>query len=126
MGGAYSPDFHWTSRLRGRAGLLPYENIDETHSSFTIDDRSGRFTELISRSGYKDAALWSRYPIYHIEVNTSEAGLDSAFCLDPYQVHKVSLAIFYLYSDSFAGLLLSAPFPGRRGLFVVYRISADN
>ena len=90
MGNAYVPSIHWTSRLRGRAGLTPYEAINKTQSTFTIDDLSGSFTELLIRNGYKGATSWRRHVVYHIEVNTSEAGLDSSFCLDPCQVEKVS------------------------------------
>lgn len=93
MGNAYAPSLHWTSRLRGRAGLTPYEYSDKIQSTFTIDDKLGSFTELLIRNGYKNAASWRRYPTYHVEVNTSEVGLVSAFCLDPYQVNRVGFAI---------------------------------
>jgi len=45
MGKAYVSGIHWTSRLRRKAGLMPYENRDKTQSTFTIDDISGSFTD---------------------------------------------------------------------------------
>ena len=94
MGDAYSPALHWTSRLRGKAGFEPYTNNNLAQSTFTIEDRSGSFTKLLSRNGYKLANSWLLSPVYHIEVNTSEEGAFSAFSLSPHQVNKVSLSYF--------------------------------
>lgn len=96
MGNAYVPRSHWTSQLRRKAGIMPYEDSDKTQSTFTIDDISGSFTEMLARNGYKRAASWRRYVTYHIEVNTSESGLLSSFCLDPCQIEKVSFLLSYL------------------------------
>jgi hypothetical protein len=91
MRNAYKPLIHWTSRLRSRVDLMPYESDDITRSSFTIKDVTGTFTNLLVRNGCSIATSWHQYPTYHIEVNTSEGGLQSMFCLDPHQVNKVGL-----------------------------------
>jgi len=89
MGGTYLPILHWTSSLRSKAGICPYENTDSSQSTFTIDDKSGTFTALLLRNGYNAASSWRSHPTYHIEVNTSETGLLSKFYLDPHQINKV-------------------------------------
>ena len=88
---AYSPARHWTSCLRSKAGISPFESPDVSQSTFTIDDELGAFTELLIQNGYKAAGAWRGRPTYHIEVNTSEAGLLSKFYLDQYQIQKVCL-----------------------------------
>jgi hypothetical protein len=104
MGETYSPALYWTSCLRSKAGIYPYENTDRNQSTFTINDKSGTFTELLLRNGYNAARSWRSYPTYHIEVNTSETGLLSKFYLDPHQINKVCLifhCIILLYRLSF-------------------------
>jgi hypothetical protein len=96
MGGTYLPVLHWTSCLRSKAGICPYENTDSSQSTFTIDDKSGTFTELLLRNGYNAARSWRSHPTYHIEVNTSVAELLSKFYLDPHQINKACLTFHYI------------------------------
>lgn len=67
---------------------MPYRSNDKAQSAFTIEDRYKEFSQLLIQSGYKNASSWSN-PTYHIEVNTSDEGLLSAFSLSPNQVNKV-------------------------------------
>jgi hypothetical protein len=104
----YSPVLHWTSCLRSKAGVCAYENTEVSQSAFTIDDKSGIFTELLIQNGYKAASSWRNHPTYHIEVNTSEAGLLSKFYLDPHQIKKVCfnlhlIILFYLLNLCLSG-----------------------
>ncbi|PVH69973.1 hypothetical protein DL98DRAFT_661395 [Cadophora sp. DSE1049] len=88
LGRSYVPTTHWTSRLRGRAGLTPYQSDDMTRSTFTIDDEMGTLTSWLIQKGCEAPTSWNKYPTYHVEVNTSENKFLSSFCLDPYQVQK--------------------------------------
>jgi hypothetical protein len=95
MGQAYRPEAHWTSHWRHRSGLDPFKGDENKFCTFTIADDAGSsaFTQLLIRNGHKKASSWKN-PTYHIEVSTTEGGVESAFTLDPFQVEKVGFTSF--------------------------------
>jgi hypothetical protein len=107
MRNAYSPVLYWTSCLRSKAGVSAYENTEVSQSAFTIDDKSGIFTDLLIQNGYKPASWWRSHPTYYIEVNTSEAGLLSKFYLDPHQIKKVCFNLHLIIFLPLLNLCLS-------------------
>jgi len=93
---AYRPEEEWTSHLRTKAGYRPYNPVEGTVSStFTIRDRTGSFTRLLTRNGYRDAMRWAAQPTFHLDVITLEEGLQSVFCLHPDQMEIVSAPVAY-------------------------------
>ncbi|KAM5358865.1 hypothetical protein ACJZ2D_014924 [Fusarium nematophilum] len=88
MGGTYRPQEEWTSRLRARAGFRPCTfNDDSISSTFTIQDRGGSFTRLLTRNGYRGAIRWAVQRTFHIDLITIEGNLrDADFCLHPHQL----------------------------------------
>lgn len=88
MGSAYAPGIHWTSRLRGRAGLTPYEVNDKTQSTFTIDDLSGSFTELLIRNGYKSAISWRKRVVTTLKSTRPKLGLIHRFVWIPAKLRR--------------------------------------
>ncbi len=92
MGAAYKPDEEWTSGLRTRAGFRPWQlDEDLPCSTFTINDRSGSFTRMLTRNGYRDSTHWGPSPTFHLDLITVEGTIeDSTFCLHPHQIEMVS------------------------------------
>lgn len=91
MGNAFNPVVHWTSVLRGKAGLPPITHCTMNNSTFSINDKTGALTRFLAHNGYKAAGSWSEPPFYHLEVVTTEGDVNSPFQLDPQQVDKVPL-----------------------------------
>lgn len=81
---------NWTSVLRTKAGHSFYERTDEWVSAFTIDNESDRFAQMLLRLGYQKASRWKRRTRFHIDVVTTEGGLDETeFYLNAEQLKKV-------------------------------------
>ncbi|KXX78121.1 Heterokaryon incompatibility protein 6, OR allele [Madurella mycetomatis] len=118
----YSPLENWTSILRTRAGLPPYDPGDEAVSSFTVVDARFVFTEFLSQHGYKDAMPkgTGRIATYHLEVVTTEGTLeDSKFYLRGYQIAKnlsfTSVEYRYKPLKGFRDVRLFELFPENEG-----------
>jgi len=91
----YLPEIHWTSSLRHLAGHSPYEIGTSKTSSFSFPDSNGTMKELLKRHGWKKISC-DKSTTFHLEVNTTEEGLEAEFVLDPTQVKKVSFIILTL------------------------------
>jgi hypothetical protein len=91
--GAYQPEVHWTSSRRGQFGLPPFQGDSFESSTFTIRDYAGSaaFTEMLARKSSFRPEKSNKFPVYHIEVATTEGDLLSEFAIEPFQVHKVGL-----------------------------------
>jgi hypothetical protein len=89
LGREYKPTTHWTSDLRRMVGHAPYVYSDPDTSTFTFTDLNGTMKEFLVRHGWKKYAC-NEATVFHIEVCTTEEGLNSKFVLDPKQVLKVS------------------------------------
>jgi len=91
LGHAYQPDCHWTSQYRANAGYAAYSPTDTTRASFTVPDSTGRIAHWLSHRGYKNAVQWTASRvIYHIEVKSTESGIDSPFPITNEEVERVS------------------------------------
>jgi hypothetical protein len=102
MGEMYSPEIHWTSSLRRKAGLRPFTGNEIEASTFTIREHTASlaFTDMLVRMGHQchrrlDHNL--KAPVYHIEVVTTEEDLKSRFVLEPFQVQKVSFCLQFSF-----------------------------
>lgn len=92
MGGTYRPHEEWTSGLRTRAGFRPFNfGHDSISATFTIQDRGGSFTRLLTRNGYRGAIRWAVQRTFHIVLLTIEGSLrNTDICLHPNQLEIVS------------------------------------
>jgi hypothetical protein len=61
-------------------------------ASFTVPDKTGRLAEYLAHRGYRNAAQWVKSRIvYHIEVKSTEDGLDSPFQITNAELERVSV-----------------------------------
>ncbi|KAI1092525.1 hypothetical protein F5B19DRAFT_502241 [Rostrohypoxylon terebratum] len=99
LGEAYSPEQHWTSVLRTRAGHTPYRRDSKYVSTFTIDDVTGAFANFLIHSGYRDAYKWKCNPTFHIELVATESAVEDVdlFMSGP---HVEMAQEFYSESDT--------------------------
>jgi hypothetical protein len=89
LGSSYLPEKHWTSPLRSKANLPPYEKEKDDTSTFTISDEDGAFKGFLRKFGYRKAANWRSHQDFHIEVVTTGSGLDDLFWFNGMQILKV-------------------------------------
>ena len=90
LGKAYSPEEHWTSKLRRRSGYSLFEAAEGQHSSFTLPDGQGKFTEWLVKVGHEDATGWfNSPPVYHLEVKTTAGNATSDFALTNAEFERV-------------------------------------
>jgi hypothetical protein len=85
------PDTHWTSKYRTRAGHSPYNDAEDSASTFTIPDDSGFLTAFLICAGVVDVGFLDIKPLptYHLEVKSSRGEIESAFTLTSAQFERV-------------------------------------
>lgn len=94
LGCEYSPNDHWTSSLRTRAGHKAYHPQSNDNSTFIIQDRKRRLTDFLSEKGYKNVGHLGDSPTFHIEVYASVYDITSPFTLERGPAERVSPPIF--------------------------------
>lgn len=96
------PDIHWTSKYRTRAGHSPYNDGENTASTFTIPDQSGVLTAFLIRAEVLDARFLNLRPppTYHLEVKSSRGEIESEFTLNSAQFERVRFYLFFLCKKS--------------------------
>jgi len=92
---SYRPRKHWTSTLRSRAGLEPYEHLTPGTSTFTISDSLGELYQLIepseSHGTVKKLLDCNAATTFHVHVVTTASELLGAdFLLGSSPMRKVS------------------------------------
>ncbi|KAK9425919.1 putative Heterokaryon incompatibility domain-containing protein [Seiridium unicorne] len=90
---AQDPELAFLGELQ--ACLRPYRfKEDSMSSTFTIWDRTGAFTKLLTRNGYRGSTRWAADRTFYMEVITVNDGLeDSTFALHPHQLEIGILSI---------------------------------
>ncbi|KAK4168246.1 hypothetical protein QBC43DRAFT_296909 [Cladorrhinum sp. PSN259] len=87
-GASYTPQKHWTSRLRGRAGHQAFYPDTLDTSTFTFEGTTGQFSKFVSQCRKTKEPRWSPAPTFHIQVITTFAESTSHFLMDGLQVTK--------------------------------------
>ena len=73
--------------------LPPFEGDEYMNASFTLPDINGAFARFLLDEGCKEAQNWlKRRPVYHLDVKSTEGGLESGFALQNVHIRRVSFA----------------------------------
>ena len=88
---SYSPEIHWTSTLRTRAGLKPFQSAAEYVPAFTIDDTTKSLFKILGKKGLDiQVSRAVSYIRFHIDVLTIKGDLEgSQFFMHPKQFKHV-------------------------------------
>lgn len=93
----YNPEYHWTSKRRNKIPYMelpPFQGDENSNASFTLSDVHGKFAKFLLDEGCPDAEHWlKRRPVYHLEVKSTEGGIESEFPFSDENVRRVSFPI---------------------------------
>ena len=92
LGDYYDPLKHWTSRHRTVMGYPPSYYDEGMRASFSFADIHGDFTKYLIQSGHNAPYEWfKKPPTYHLEVKSSEEGLEKEFTMSSAQFERVGV-----------------------------------
>ncbi|KAK3349692.1 hypothetical protein B0T25DRAFT_610595 [Lasiosphaeria hispida] len=78
----------YTSSLRSRASHKPYTAEDESVSTFTVRDKSGRLGTFLERLGCLQGRVLASVPTFHVQVVAPDGPVSGTFRLAPALVKK--------------------------------------
>ncbi|KAL6363072.1 hypothetical protein LRP88_02474 [Fusarium phalaenopsidis] len=88
VGDGYKPSVHWTSPLRNMAGHSPFQDDASDTSTFTVQDKEGRFRQFLAQQGFQAIESLADFVTFHIETIVSDESLYSGFTLNAHQAKK--------------------------------------
>ncbi|EQK97466.1 Heterokaryon incompatibility [Ophiocordyceps sinensis CO18] len=86
----YRPEDHWTSPLRSRNGLPQYKARSSKTSAFTVTDIKGEPRDAMIRHGNMDSHALADVITAHVQVRSTNEGLDRAFGMPDWPYDEAS------------------------------------